>query len=101
VVDLNRFGNIQLNVREAHFAGAGLDHEADLGVEAASQSVHAKYGSTYADFEAGEYGVMFDPRGWLIVVRGNPASAFEGLGLQIGDPVWLSDPASMSERLTS
>jgi S-adenosyl-L-methionine hydrolase (adenosine-forming) len=101
VVDLNRFGNIQLNVRESHFHQAGLDHEADLGVESPAQSVHARYGRTYSDFEAGEYGVMFDPRGWLLIVRGNPASAFEGLGLQIGDQVWLSDPASMSERLTS
>jgi S-adenosyl-L-methionine hydrolase (adenosine-forming) len=101
VVDLNRFGNIQLNVRGTHFAAAGLERRADLGVEAASASVHAKHGSTYADFEAGEYGVMFDPRGWLLIVRGNPASAFEGLGLQIGDPVWLSEPASMSERLRS
>jgi S-adenosylmethionine hydrolase len=98
VVDLNRFGNIQLNVRESHFHQAGLDHEADLGVESPAQSVHARYGRTYSDFEAGEYGVMFDPRGWLLIVRGNPASAFEGLGLQIGDQVWLSDPASMSER---
>jgi S-adenosyl-L-methionine hydrolase (adenosine-forming) len=100
VVDLNRFGNIQLNVRESHFHAAGLDHEADLGVESPAQSVHARYGETYSDFEAGEYGVMFDPRGWLLIVRGNPASAFEGLGLQIGDQVWLSDPSSMSERLT-
>ena len=85
-MDLNRFGNIQLNVREAHFAGAGLDHEADLRCRGRLAIGARQVRSTYADFEAGEYGVMFDPRGWLIVVRGNPASAFEGLGLQIGDP---------------
>jgi S-adenosyl-L-methionine hydrolase (adenosine-forming) len=101
VLDLNRFGNIQLNVREEHLAAAGLEQQSDLGVEATSTSVHARQGTTYADFEVGEYGVMFDPRGWLEIVRGNPASAFEGLGLQIGDPVWLSSPESMSERLTS
>jgi S-adenosylmethionine hydrolase len=101
VVDLNRFGNIQLNVRVSHFNAAGLDHESDIGVESAGMSVHGRYGETYADFEAGEYGVMFDPRGWLLIVRGGTASAFEGLGLQIGDQVWLNDPSSMSERLTS
>jgi S-adenosylmethionine hydrolase len=101
VVDLNRFGNIQLNVRVSHFNAAGLDHESDIGVESPAMSVHARYGETYADFEAGEYGVMFDPRGWLLIARGGTASAFEGLGLQIGDQVWLNDPASMSERLTS
>jgi hypothetical protein len=25
-----------------------------------------------------------------MLVRGNPGSALEGLGLDIGDPVWLS-----------
>ena len=25
-----------------------------------------------------------------MIVRGNPGSALEGLGLNIGDPVWLS-----------
>ena len=93
VLDLNRFGNIQLNVRKEHLAAAGLEQQSDLGVEATSAtSVHARQGTTYADFESGEYGVMFDPRGWLEIVRGNPASAFEGLGVQIGDQVWLSSP---------
>ena len=50
----------------------------------------AKRGSTYADFAAGEYGVLFDPRGWLTIVRGNPASALDGLGLALAAPVWLS-----------
>ena len=43
-----------------------------------------------ADFEAGEYGVLWDPRGWLTIVRGNPASALDGLGLTLAAPVWLT-----------
>ncbi|HZC28458.1 MAG TPA: EAL domain-containing protein [Gaiellaceae bacterium] len=39
---------------------------------------------------AGEYGVIVDRRGWLTIVRGNPGSALEALGLDTGDPVWLS-----------
>jgi hypothetical protein len=27
-----------------------------------------------------------------MIVRGNPGSALEGLGLDIGDPVWLGTP---------
>ena len=59
-------------------------------VEAVSGSADAKRGRTYADFASGAYGVLFDPRGWLTIVRGNPASAFEGLGLSLGDRVWVS-----------
>jgi S-adenosyl-L-methionine hydrolase (adenosine-forming) len=100
VVEFNRFGNVKLNVREAHLIAAGIQDNADLAVEAVSGSTRAKRGETYADFTAGEYGVIFDPRGWLMVVRGNPASALEGLGLATGDPVWISGPASRSELVT-
>jgi S-adenosyl-L-methionine hydrolase (adenosine-forming) len=90
VIDFNRFGNAQLNVRRAGLEAAGLDELSAVKVEAVSASAQAKRGSTYADFAAGEYGVLFDPRGWLTIVRGNPASAVEGLGLSLGDPVWIS-----------
>jgi len=33
---------------------------------------------------------MVDPRGWLSVIRANPGSAAEGLGVGDGDVVWLS-----------
>jgi S-adenosylmethionine hydrolase len=90
VIDFNRFGNVQLNVRESDLAAAALDGAPALSVEAVSGSAEAKVGSTYADFAVGEYGVLFDPRGWLTIVRGNPASALEGLGVSLGDPVWIS-----------
>ena len=100
VVEFNRFGNVKLNVREAHLVAAGIDGNPDLAVEAVSGSTRARRGDTYADFTAGEYGVIFDPRGWLMVVRGNPASALEGLGLATGDPVWLSGPTSRSQLVS-
>jgi S-adenosylmethionine hydrolase len=90
VVDFNRFGNVKLNAREEHLAAAGLDLTKDLALEAVKASTHARRGATYADFEPGEYGVIVDPRGWVTVVRGNPASALEGLGLDTGDPVWIT-----------
>ncbi len=90
VIDFNRFGNVQLNVRRAGLADAGLDSVQTVKVEAVSGSAEAKRGSTYADFEAGEYGILFDPRGWLTIVRGNPASALQGLGLALGDTVWIN-----------
>jgi S-adenosylmethionine hydrolase len=90
VIDFNRFGNVQLNVRRADVEQAGLDGATQVTVQAVSASVEAKRGDTFADFVAGDYGVLFDPRGWLTIVRGNPASALEGLGLSLGDHVWIS-----------
>ncbi len=90
VIDFNRFGNVHLNVRPADLAAAGLDGDAALSIEAVSGATVAKRGSTYADFAAGEYGVLVDPRGWLTIVRGNPASALDGLGLGLAAPVWIT-----------
>jgi S-adenosyl-L-methionine hydrolase (adenosine-forming) len=89
VIDFNRFGNVHLNVRPADLSTAGLDDESALLIEAVSGSAKAKRGNTYADFETGEYGVLFDPRGWLTIVRGNPASALDGLGLALAASVWI------------
>jgi S-adenosyl-L-methionine hydrolase (adenosine-forming) len=90
VLDLNRFGNVQLNVRSSHLAFAGLDQEERVSVEAHSGAAVVKRVSTYADLEGGEWGMIVDPRGWLSVVRGNPDNAAEALGVGSGDLVWLS-----------
>jgi S-adenosylmethionine hydrolase len=90
VVDYNRFGNVRLNVRGSHVSDAGLEDAPDLAVEAVSGSTRARRAETYADLTPGEYGVIVDPRGWLTIVRGNPANALEGLGLDVGDSIWIS-----------
>jgi S-adenosylmethionine hydrolase len=90
VLDYNRFGNIQLNVRQPDLSLARLDQAEELAVEAQAGSVQARRGATYGDFAPGEYGVIFDPRGWLTVIRGNPGNALEDLRLSIGDLVWIT-----------
>ncbi len=90
VLDFNRFGNIQVNLREADLARAGLADAPIMTIKALAGSAEAKRGSTYADFKAGEYVVIFDERGWMEIVRGNPASALEGLGVALGHLVWIS-----------
>jgi S-adenosylmethionine hydrolase len=91
VLDLNRFGNVQLNVRESHLAAADLDRADRISVDAHAGAAVVQRVSTYSDLEAGEWGLMIDPRGWLSVIRGNPANAAEGLGVGVGDLVWLSE----------
>jgi S-adenosylmethionine hydrolase len=90
VLDFNRFGNIQLNVREADLGRAGLAETSCLAIRSTAASTDARRGRTYGDFAPGEYGVLFDERGWLQIVRGNPESALEGLGLAPGQLVWIS-----------
>jgi S-adenosylmethionine hydrolase len=91
VFDLNRFGNVQLNVRESHLEAAGLDGAVKISVQAHAGTGLATRVATYADLEAGDWGLIVDPRGWLAVIRGNPANAAEGLGVGTGDLVWLSE----------
>jgi hypothetical protein len=91
VLDLNRFGNVQLNVHGSHLEAAGLDRSDRLSVEALSGAVVATRVATFADIDAGGWGLMIDPRGWLSVIRANPGNAAEGLGVGSGDLVWLTD----------
>jgi S-adenosyl-L-methionine hydrolase (adenosine-forming) len=91
VLDLNRFGNVLLNVRTSHLANAGLDKVPTVQIDATSGSARAHWGSTYADVEAEGWGLIVDPRGWALVIRGNPGNAADGLGgVAPGDPIWLT-----------
>jgi len=93
VLDLNRFGNVLLNVREPDVVAAGFDRGGALQVDTTAGSARVRWVSTYGDLAAGDWGVIVDPRGWLLVIRGNPANAAEGLGVGPGDPVWLTAAA--------
>jgi S-adenosyl-L-methionine hydrolase (adenosine-forming) len=91
VLDLNRFGNVQLNVRESHLIDAGLDGSERVAVKALAGAVVASRVATYGDIDSDQWGLMVDPRGWLSVIRANPGNAAAGLGVGSGDLVWLSD----------
>jgi hypothetical protein len=91
VQDLNRFGNVQLNVRSSHLVAAGLDRAERILVETpAGGSAVASPVVTYADLSSGEWGLMVDPRGWLSVICGNPVNAAAALGVAGGEVVWLT-----------
>ncbi len=87
-------------MREPDLAAARLDDAPSLAVEALVGWVEARCGETYADFAPGEYGVIFDPRGWLTIIRGNPGNALQDLRLSIGDMVWITanDEADLPVR---
>jgi S-adenosylmethionine hydrolase len=77
VLDLNRFGNVLLNVTAGDFTAAGLDQADGVAIDATSGAAQARRVSTYTDVEEGDWGLIVDPRGWLSVIRGNPANAAE------------------------
>lgn len=90
VLDVNRFGNVLLNATADDLASAGLERSPMIAIDAMSGSARAHRVSTYVDVDSGDWGLIVDPRGWLSVIRGNPANAAAGLGVQPGDPVWLT-----------
>ena len=98
VQDLNRFGNIQLNVRSSQMVAAGLDRAERILVETpAGGTAVASPVVTYADLSSGEWGLMVDPRGWLSVICGNPGNAAAMLGVAGGEVVWLSADRGQSD----
>ncbi len=93
VLDLNRFGNVLLNVTASDLTESGLDQADVIAIDATGGSALARRVATYTDVDSGDWGLIVDPRGWLSVIRGNPANAAEGLGgVQPGDPIWLTAP---------
>jgi S-adenosylmethionine hydrolase len=91
VLDVDRFGNLQLNVRPEHLDEAGLTDRRDLRVDSAESSALAIRIDTYSEVGAGQYGVVTNAWGWITVIR---YEANAGAGLLVGrdDPVWLRGP---------
>jgi S-adenosylmethionine hydrolase len=91
VLDVDRFGNLQLNVRPTHLHDAGLDGRPDVLVDSAEASALALRVDTYAEVGEGQYGLLEDAWGWVMVVRFE-ANAAAGLMVGRADPVWLRNP---------
>jgi S-adenosylmethionine hydrolase len=88
VLDIDRFGNVRLNLRPADLDRAGLGAEAELHVTTPSASTRARRVATYHDVAEGEYGVLVDAWRWLSIVR-YAESAAAGLDVAPGDLVWI------------
>jgi S-adenosyl-L-methionine hydrolase (adenosine-forming) len=88
VLDVDRFGNLQLNVRPGHLEAAGLSDRRDVRVDSAEASALALLVDTYAEVQPGGYGVVTDAWGWVTVIR-YEANAASGLMVGRDDAVWL------------
>jgi S-adenosylmethionine hydrolase len=90
VLDVDRFGNVRLNVRPPDLPAAGLEGPR-VKVASTDTSVVAERVSTYGEVGQGEYAVIEDAWGWIAVIRFEANAAAE-LGVRPGDPVWLMPP---------
>ena len=90
VLDVDRFGNIRLNVRPADLTAAGLEASA-VKVASTDGSARAEHVATYAKVGLGEYAVIEDAWGWITVIRFE-ANAAAALGVRPGDAIWLVPP---------
>jgi hypothetical protein len=91
VLEVDRFGNLQLNVRPKHLHEAGLDGRPDVRVDSAETSALALRVDTYAAVPEGQYGLLEDAWGWVTVIR-YEANASGGLMVGRDDAVWLRGP---------
>ena len=89
VLDTDRFGNVRLNVRRAHLVAGALDESPQLEISTSGSSARAHRIASYGQVEPGAYGILVDAWEWMAVIRFE-ASAAADLGVQPGDPVWLT-----------
>ena len=89
VLDVDRFGNVRLNVRPSHLAAAGLAEAAAVHIATLGQEADAPRISTYGSVGVGQYGVIVDAWEWIAIIR-YEANAAADLGVQSGDVVWLT-----------
>jgi hypothetical protein len=86
VLAVDRFGNVELNAREAHLRAAGLEGGDVVRIATAETTETVRWADAYGGLDEGEVGVTLDSRGWLAIVL-NGANASERLGLSVGDAV--------------
>jgi S-adenosylmethionine hydrolase len=91
VLDVDRFGNVRLNVRPADLDRAELGDAPELRVTTPAASEIARRVATYRDVPEGGYGVLVDAWRWIAVVR-YVASAADGLQVAPGELVWIGAP---------
>ncbi len=87
VMQVDRFGNVQLDARQEQARTAGVEPGRQVEIELASGAeVRAQVARTFADVEAGELLVYADANGWLTLAVGE-GDAARSLGIAVNDTV--------------
>ena len=89
IVDIDRFGNLGLNVSSAEIAAVGLEPGQTVELRFALTPYYAELGETYADTGRGELILYEDSYGaWAIAINGGNAAALTEA--TVGDEVRIS-----------
>ena len=89
VVDIDRFGNVRLNVRPTDLERARIHVGDTVDIATTAVSVRARRVVAYSDVSPGEFGMLVDAWDWVSVIR-YEASAAAAMDVTRGDPVWVS-----------
>ena len=89
VMDVDRFGNIRLNVRPSDLDKARLLRRGHGRGGDDGDLVRARRIVAYSDVRPGEYGMLVDAWDWVSVIR-YEASAAAAMDVTRGDPVWIA-----------
>lgn len=89
VLDVDRFGNVRLNVRPSDLDTARIDVGTLVEVATTDTSIRARRIVAYGDVKPGEYGLLVDAWDWVAIIR-YEASAAAGLSVTRGDPIWIA-----------
>lgn len=91
VLQLDRFGNLQLNVSPTHLEQIGLSRGKTLEIRIEGHRVQAPFAITFADVEPGELVVVEDSYGWLSLSVNN-GDAAERLRADAGSTAIVGSP---------
>ena len=90
VLGIDRFGNVELNLREQHLVALGITDAITTG------PFTLRRARAFAEVEAGALAFLVDSSGWVALVA-NGGSAAVALGLGPGDSVMLGPPRSSGD----
>ncbi len=88
VFEVDRFGNVRLNVRMSHLEAADLAAAGEFEAIAPAGSVKAIRVDTYREIPEGSVGLLVDAWGWLSLSR-YATEAASALDVRPGDLLWL------------
>ena len=89
VLDVDRFGNVRLNIRPDQLAAAGLEPHEPLEVASTATGARVARIRTYGEMSDAGLGALADAWGWISIIRFE-ASAADLLEVSIGDPIWVT-----------
>jgi S-adenosyl-L-methionine hydrolase (adenosine-forming) len=89
VLYVDRFGNVQLNLRSAHLEQIGVEPGSKVEVEVGFERYYAVAARTFAEVRPGDI-VLYEDAYWNIALAINQGNAAEMFGARVGQELRLS-----------